>query len=269
MLPVELFSVDSPSHGETPLILDLAAAPGGKTTHLVSRWNDRALILANDSSHRRLPALRASLQDWGAINTAITEFPGELFGEWFPETFDRVLLDAPCSMEHLRPGDPRPPRVISPHERQALAQRQLRLLTSAFQALKPGAQVVYATCTLAPEEDEAVVDGLLRLYPGQARLEDISSRLGKPAPGLAGYQHQVFDPAVEKTVRLWPHLLGTSGFFAALITKTGSIETMHQSPSERPVGSSGMERLTHQEGASIIHYFSDQFGFDLETILIL
>ena len=167
MLPVELFELDQ----EAPLILDLAAAPGGKTTHLVSRLQDHGLVLANDASAARLAGLRAALQSWGAINTAVTHYNGERFGGWYPGAFDAVLLDAPCSMENLSPAAGRSPRDISDRERAGLARRQLNLLSSAFQAVRPGGQVVYATCTLAPEEDEAVVDGLLHLYPGQAQVE--------------------------------------------------------------------------------------------------
>ncbi len=191
MLPAELFELDQAA----PLILDLAAAPGGKTTHLVSRTADQGLVVANDASAARLPGLRAALQSWGAINTAVTQFNGELFGGWFPGAFDAVLLDAPCSMENLSPAAGRRRRAISARERAGLARRQLNLLSSAFQAVRPGGQVVYATCTLAPEEDEAVVDGLLRLYPGQAQLEDVSTRLGQPAPGLTCYGDRSFDPA--------------------------------------------------------------------------
>jgi 16S rRNA (cytosine1407-C5)-methyltransferase len=121
-----------PVDNDQPLILDLAASPGGKTTHITSRTGDRGLVIANDASLSRLPALRSVLQNWGAINIATTSFPGEQFGDWFPECFDKVLLDAPCSMENLRSTASHPMRAISPRERQGLAQRQARLLSSAF-----------------------------------------------------------------------------------------------------------------------------------------
>lgn len=267
MLPVELFAAPTPPVNELPLILDLAAAPGGKTTHLVSRWKDCALVLANDSSAGRLPALCAALQDWGAINAAVTCFPGERFGTWFPETFDRVLLDAPCSMEHLRPGEPQPHRPISSRERQGLAQRQLRLLVSAFQALKTGGQLVYATCTLAPEEDEAVLDGLLRLYSGRVVVEDCSSHLNQPAPALSEYQGQTFDPSVQRAARLWPHLFNTSGFFTALLTKTGPVDVNLQTPPGRPFASSGFSPLAPREVSSLFGLFASAYGFDLESLL--
>ena len=91
MLPAEMFTFDR----EFPLILDMAASPGGKTTHLISRMNDRGVMIANDSSSGRIAGLRSNLQSWGTLSSALTSYPGERFGEWWPDTFDYVLLDAP------------------------------------------------------------------------------------------------------------------------------------------------------------------------------
>ncbi|MBR6090580.1 MAG: hypothetical protein IKP86_11645, partial [Anaerolineaceae bacterium] len=154
MMPVALY--DPERLAESPLILDLAASPGGKTTHLIGRSLDRGLVLANDSSPSRIPALKTVLKNWGSIRHAITQFPGESYGDWFPDTFDLVLLDAPCSMQSLVSLDSHPMRPISEREEKALAQRQAALLRSALKALRPGGQMVYSTCTLSPDEDEAV-----------------------------------------------------------------------------------------------------------------
>ncbi|HET7378180.1 MAG TPA: 16S rRNA (cytosine(1407)-C(5))-methyltransferase RsmF, partial [Anaerolineae bacterium] len=88
MLPAEMFEYPP---NDWPLVLDMAASPGGKTTHLVSKINDRGLVIANDSSSGRIPGLRSNLHSWGAMSIALTSYPGEKFGEWFPETFDKVL----------------------------------------------------------------------------------------------------------------------------------------------------------------------------------
>ena len=159
MLPVELFE---PVILSAPLILDLTAAPGGKSTHLASRFSDRGLLIANDGTSSRIPALTSTLKTWGAANSAVTNFPGEKIRlNGFPRPSTIVLLDAPCSMENLHPGD-KNKREIKPAERGRLAQRQVQLLLSALQACKPGGQVVYSTCTLAPEEDEGVLDTVLQ-----------------------------------------------------------------------------------------------------------
>jgi 16S rRNA (cytosine1407-C5)-methyltransferase len=264
MLPAELFDF---SDLEAPLILDLAAAPGGKTTHLVSRSFDRGLVIGNDSSPGRIGMLRGVLRDWGAINTAVTAFPGERFGGWFPETFARVLLDAPCSMENLRPSGAHPRRSTSASERESLAGRQLRLLASAFQALKPGGQVVYSTCTLAPEEDEAVLDGLLHQYPGAVEIVDVSRRFERTASGLSGDEQHEFSPVVQNAVRLWPHLFGTSGFFAALIRKTALVQGERQEPPARPLERVGWQCLSAKETTGVCEFFLEEYGFDLKTLI--
>ena len=127
MLPVSLFEINP---GERPLILDMAASPGGKTTHLIDRSADLGLVVANDSSRDRITMLRLVLQNWGALNVGVTRFPGEKYGVWFPNTFDLVLLDAPCSMQNLRSTEARPMQTISAKERSTLAARQERLLIS-------------------------------------------------------------------------------------------------------------------------------------------
>ncbi len=266
MLPAALFNLDP---GKPELVLDMAASPGGKTTHLVSRTNDSGLVIANDASASRLAGLRIVLQNWGAINTAITNYPGERFGEWFPETFDKVLLDAPCSMQSLRSTESHPMRPISENERKYLSQRQVRLLESAFTALRPSGQVVYATCTLAPEEDEAVIDALLKRFPGSAQVVDVSARLPAPAPGIVSDGEQSFSPEIAKTVRLWPHRFGTSGFFAAVIAKKDSIIDSHSSRSQKsfPISTGSPRWLGLRQKTGLFEQLLRAYGFDLADLI--
>ena len=151
MLPAELFDL----HGvDKPLILDRAASPGGKTINLIDRTADQGLVIANDASRSRIPALRIVLENWGAINQAVTCQQGECFGHALPETFDAVLLDAPCSMQGLRSSASHKARPISANEITSLAERQVNLLMSALHCVKTGGEVVYSTCTLSPQENE-------------------------------------------------------------------------------------------------------------------
>ena len=110
-----------------------------------------------------------------APSTGRNPFSGESLGRWFPETFDSILLDAPCSMENLRPTPSHPLRETTDSERLRLQEMQIRLLISGLSALKIGGQLVYATCSLAPEENEAVIDQVLKLYPDALIIEDLSS----------------------------------------------------------------------------------------------
>ncbi|MDT8380813.1 MAG: hypothetical protein RQ728_00985 [Brevefilum sp.] len=263
MVPVSLFEVNQPE----PLILDLAASPGGKTTHLIDRSGDKGLIIANDASQGRIPALRAVLETWGGINQVITNYPGESFGEWFPETFDIVLLDAPCSMENLRPTPNHPLRETSTDERLRLKERQIQLLTSGLQALKTGGQLVYATCSLAPEEDEAVINALLNKYPDTFEIEDVSKQFQFKAPGLTAFEGETYHPQIIKALRLWPHLTNMSGFFCALLTKHGEMETSRETPPNREFSSTHLEPLKKDVEFEILDQIETNYGLDLEKVL--
>ena len=264
MLPVELFDFeDVPA----PLILDMAASPGGKTTHLIAKTIDRGLVIANDSSRDRITALRLVLQTWGGSHTAVTRFPGEKFGMWYPETFDRILLDAPCSMQNLRSTESHPMRSITARERKQLSHRQQRLLASAIQAVKPGGQVVYATCTLSPEEDEVVLEAMLNQFPGKVEIADLSARLPLPAPALQTDGRAVFNPAVQNAARLWPHRYGTSGFFCALITKLESVGGSFEEPPSRPFEKISLFCLSQEETVNLSDFLVEHYQFDLNKVL--
>lgn len=264
MLPVELFDFDA---DESSLTLDMAASPGGKTTHLVDKTGDRALVIANDSSKGRITALRLVLQTWGAASSVMTCFPGERFGDWFPETFDRILLDAPCSMQGLRAIESHPMRPVTDRERDFLALRQFRLLESAFRSLKVGGQVVYSTCTLTPEENEGVLDTLLQTFPGAVQVKDLSGHLPAPAPALKVAGERRFTPGVEKAARLWPHLFGTVGFFAALLVKTAPSAGSPAPPPERSWERTGFIPLADTQRDLLYAGLRDGYGFDLPQVL--
>ena len=264
MLPAELFNF---TPGSKPLVLDMAASPGGKTTHLIARTADRGLVIANDGSHSRIPALRTVLQTWGAANYAISCLPGERFGELCAGVFDAVLLDAPCSMDGLRATDAHPLRPITARERASLARRQTTLLRSALAAVRTGGEVVYSTCTLAPEEDEGVLDGILSAFPGSVEVADLSRGKNMQAPGLAGDESRVFHPSVRNAFRLWPHLFQTAGFFAAKIVKVGEIPTPNQAAKRFPPARVKDSKGTAIDENKLIGFFANQYGFDLAELI--
>ena len=268
MLPVQLFRFkDNP----VPLVLDMAASPGGKTTHLIDRTLDSGLVVANDSGRDRIIALRLVLQTWGGLNTAVTRFPGENFGVWFPETFDCVLVDAPCSMQSLRSTGSRPMRSISEKEQQSLSKRQGRLLESAFRAAKPGGEVVYSTCTLSPEENEVVLETLLDKFGSAVRIENLTERLPVPAPALSAFKKNGetirLSPEIQNAARLWPHIYRTSGFFAALITKVSHVETTPISPPVRSANKSGLTAMKDPEVRDLIDKLHQAYGINFQKVL--
>ncbi len=263
MVPVSLFDFDITQ----PLILDMAASPGGKTTHLIDRSKDKGFIIANDGSTGRIPALRSVLETWGGINQIITNYPGEAFGGWFPGKFDIILLDAPCSMENLRPTPNHPLRETSSDERLRLQERQTQLLESGLQALKPTGQLVYATCSLAPEEDETVIDKLLERYSNIIKIEDISHRFPYDTQGLRSFDGKTYHPNVTNSLRLWPHKTGMSGFFCALITLNQPIKSTYETPPERDFSATHLQKVNQEIQKKIVDQITQNYGLDLYDIL--
>jgi 16S rRNA (cytosine1407-C5)-methyltransferase len=260
MLPVELFDF---SEIEEPLMLDLAASPGGKSTHMISKTLDKGLLIANDASRERIQALRIVLQNWGGIRQAITQFQGERFGQWLSNTFDAILLDAPCSMQNLRPTEARPMRPISEREEGALAKRQRKLLESALFAAKPGGQIVYATCTLSPQEDEMVLDWLISKYPNAVRIENLSERLNIHAPGIMKYDNLTLAPDVKNAFRLWPHRLSSSGFFCVRLTKLDDVRSKTREMPTFDIGKTDFKPLDIQAVDKLKELFK-QFEINLQ-----
>ena len=262
ILPVSLFSTST-----TPkLVLDMAASPGGKTTQLVDHNLDQDFVIANDSSASRLSALRTVIQIWGSANQAITNFAGERLGDWFPQTFDRILLDAPCSMESLRVSASHPPRPITADERGRLASRQLALLVSAAKALKPGGELVYSTCTLAPEEDEAVVNALVELAPNAFQIDKFPYDTPQ-APGLKAFMDQTFHPSLENSWRVWPHIFETNGFFAVRLTKLADFSPGGAQAPARPFTATGFVPVSQRQLADFESQIEDLYGISLTTQL--
>jgi 16S rRNA (cytosine1407-C5)-methyltransferase len=264
MLPVELFDLDGI---EKPLILDMAASPGGKTTHLAARTGDKGLIIANDASRSRIAALQIVLGNWGAVNHAVTCLPGEMFGKIAANCFDAVLLDAPCSMQGLRTSESHIQRGISEKEINQLAQRQVRLLESALRTVKPGGQVVYSTCTLTHEENEGVLSQILDLFPGQVTVADVSTKLPISAQALDRVGKKQFPSTISHALRIWPHLLNTAGFFTAKLEKKAPFSEIPGAEIKIDGRKPKIRILKKDESAGILHAFQDQYDLDLVQLM--
>jgi NOL1/NOP2/sun family putative RNA methylase len=173
-------------------VLDLAAAPGSKTTQMAAMMRNTGLIVANDSSIPRLKALAANLERSGVLNVAMTNSSGNRFGRLLSGYFDKVLLDAPCSAEGTAAKSPEVLSRWSEKTIHKLATLQGKLLLGAWEAVRPGGTLVYSTCTFAPEENEAILDEFLRHHP-EATMQDIDMP-GLPAKGgLTEWQGVRFD----------------------------------------------------------------------------
>jgi NOL1/NOP2/sun family putative RNA methylase len=201
-----------PDPGEA--VWDACSAPGSKTTHLAALMDDEGLVVANDRNMGRLSALRFNAERLGVTSVAVTREDARNFSlsPFEIDAFDASLVDVPCSCEGTIRKNPAALDDWSVGQIEGLAGVQAGILRRAIQATKPGGTVVYSTCTFAPEENEGVLDHVLR--EEDCRLVEYDVGV-EHAPGLAEWQDREFDPAVGRGKRFYPHLSDTGGFFCA------------------------------------------------------
>lgn len=200
-------------------ILDLAAAPGSKTTQIAALMHNTGEITANDLSRQRLFKLRYNLTQAGVTNTKVLNLPGESFWKKLPEYFDRTLVDVPCTMEgRIQCDDPLSYRDWSPKKIKQLAKLQKFLLRSAVSATKVGGTIVYSTCTLSPEENEEVIEWILEKTNGALELESIQIPSIPFINGIGKWNKKVY-PNAHATARIQPDN-NFEGFFIAKLIKT-------------------------------------------------
>ncbi len=212
MVPVEVADI-----GPQMRVLDVAAAPGSKTTHAAQKMENTGALVANDVSVHRIKALTYNLDRLGVVNCLVTTMDGRRFGRLLPGFFHVALVDAPCSAEGTVRKSFRAWNNWRPGAYKRLAETQKALLVSAFKAMEPGGLIIYSTCTFAPEENEGVISYLLDHYP--CHLEDISLPGLQGVSGLSSWGEEVYNPQVEKAVRIYPHKNDVGGFFVARIRK--------------------------------------------------
>ena len=204
MAPVALLD---PQPGER--VLDLCAAPGGKTTQIAGRMLGEGFLLCNEINPKRAKILSRNIERMAVSNALVTNEHPERLAARFPGFFDRVLVDAPCSGEGMFRKEEAAITDWSQETVEMCARRQAEILHSAAQMLKPGGRLVYSTCTFAPEEDEMAVAAFLESHP------EFSPEI-LDAPW--------FEAVENGGHRLWPHKLLGEGHFAAVLRKNGGEE---------------------------------------------
>ncbi|EMG9278280.1 MULTISPECIES: 16S rRNA (cytosine(1407)-C(5))-methyltransferase RsmF [Enterobacter cloacae complex] len=210
MLPVAALFAD----GNAPeRVMDVAAAPGSKTTQIAARMANRGAILANEFSASRVKVLHANISRCGIQNVALTHFDGRVFGAALPEAFDAILLDAPCSGEGVVRKDPDALKNWSVESNLDIASTQRELIDSAFHALRPGGTLVYSTCTLNRDENEDVCLWLKAQYPDAVEF--------LPLNDLFASAEDAITP--EGFLHVFPQIYDCEGFFVARLRKTAAI----------------------------------------------
>ncbi|SFI80386.1 RsmF rRNA methyltransferase first C-terminal domain-containing protein [Thermoflavimicrobium dichotomicum] len=216
MAPAEALD---PQPGEK--ILDLCAAPGGKTTQIAAKMKNQGILVANEIDNKRIKALVENLERCGVTNAVVLNEHPEHLSSRFVNFFDRILIDAPCSGEGMFRKDPDSCERWSPRAVEKCAQLQIEILTAAAPMLRAGGRLVYSTCTFNPIENEGVIAHFLEKHPEFELL---------PVPQHVHYQPghpdwaTPFHPELSHTARLWPHHLRGEGHFVAVLQKRDGIE---------------------------------------------
>jgi NOL1/NOP2/fmu family ribosome biogenesis protein len=202
-------------------VLDICAAPGGKSTELAAKLKGSGIIISNDISNSRAKALLKNMELFGIGNMAVTSEPPNVLADRFTGYFDKILIDAPCSGEGMfrKSGS-----MITAWENNGVklfSDIQRGILNEAVKMLKPGGTILYSTCTFSPDEDERSVEYMLSL-DSQLELLDIQKFPGfddgHPEWGNTSNQD------LRRCARLWPHRLRGEGHFLAMARKAQSEE---------------------------------------------
>ena len=219
-----------PQPGE--VILDLCAAPGGKSTQIATAMAGRGALVSNDPEPARAKALAGNLERMGASNAVVVcAAPEKLAGRW-PEAFDAILVDAACSGEGMFRRDPAARDEWSPAAPAGCARRQADILDSAARMLRPGGRLVYSTCTFNALENEGSVRGFLARHPEFAPEDFRLEGVGASKDGM---------------LRLFPHRLRGDGHFAARLRRAGRPDRVPlTAPDPAPQAAQLLDRLSRE-----------------------
>ena len=250
-------------------ILDLCAAPGGKSTQLAADMQGEGILICNEIHPARAKILSENIERMGVCNAIVTNHSPDELAERFPEYFDKILVDAPCSGEGMFRKNPEAAEEWSPENVEMCAARQDEILDQAAAVLCPGGRLVYSTCTFAPEENEGSVSRFIKRHP------DFSLLPVKKYEGMGnGVSEWVNEPAagIENTVRLWPHRLKGEGHFFALLQKEGEKPEQgirhSQSHLTGKEGRAGKSCLTKEECREFTAFREEYIKRPLSGILV-
>lgn len=198
-------------------VLDLCAAPGGKSSQLAALLDGKGLLVSNEIEPKRAVILSRNLERMAVANSLVLNEHPRKVADRFEAYFDRILVDAPCSGEGMFRKEEAASTDWSVETVQMCAHRQGEILHSAAQMLRPGGRMVYSTCTFAPEENEGVISTFLQNHP-DFTLVQVDAPWFSP-----GRPDWVDAPScgLEHTFRLWPHHIHGEGHFAAVLERIG------------------------------------------------
>ncbi|MDD5192644.1 MAG: RsmB/NOP family class I SAM-dependent RNA methyltransferase [Candidatus Nanoarchaeia archaeon] len=216
MMPVIALNLD-----KNDIFLDCCAAPGSKTTQAAALMENKGIIIANDLSIGRISILSANLERQGITNTIITRHDFLQLSKKLKELnmkFNKILVDAPCSGEGNIRLSPSTYLNWSEGLLNKLSGKQKRIAEAAFQLLEENGEMVYSTCSYAPEENEEVIQHLLNTYKDKIKIETIKLPI-KSRPGITKWKNKKFSEEIQKACRIYHHDNDMEGFFVCKIKK--------------------------------------------------
>lgn len=266
MTPASLLPIE-----EGDKVLDLCAAPGGKSTELAAKLGGTGLLVSNDISNSRAKALLKNIELFGVRNAVVmSEAPSKLV-TYFEGYFDKILIDAPCSGEGMFRKTPAIMKNWEEHGVEYYSELQKEIILLAAKMLKPGGKILYSTCTFSPEENEGTIQFLLNELPefkvihplqtsNTVHGDGFSETLGRGLVSYEGFDfgkpHWVDGPEeLKNAIRLWPHKMNGEGHFICLLEKKGQVE---ESFSVYHTNSKKAE-LSHEAKE-----FIDELGFEID-----
>ena len=249
-------------------VLDMCAAPGSKATFIAEKIEqNNGFLVANELSATRSKKLTSNIDRLGLINTVVTQCDGTYMNNFFEQEFDKILLDAPCSSEGY--GRKKSDFFAKSWDENKIfecSKLQRKLIVSAFEMLAPDGEMIYSTCTSAPEENEMVVDYLIKNFPDSVEILPIDLGDIPHTDGISEFGNQEISEVVSKNVkRIWPHKRtekwDSEIFFLARIRKT---EGVSRNSVTKSTNNSYLKVLNKNKTAEVIVRLSKNFGIPRE-----
>ncbi len=240
--------------------LDMCAAPGSKATELAQMMNNKGTLYVNESNVGRTRSLAHNLDKLNIINSGMIVSKGELLSKHFDAFFDKILVDAPCTGLGIVQKKQEVSNWWSTKHASILSETQMKLLVSAIKSLKVGGEMVYSTCTMTLEENEFLVNRILKKHP--VELVDIELPV-KSHPGFTKYGDEELSPELAKTRRIIPWEITSEGFFIAKFRKIG--ETIAPAKLELKRSSYSFVKWNNKHIRNAIEELSIWYGIPLEV----
>ncbi len=248
------------SPNEKDIVLDLCAAPGSKTTQLGEIMNNKGVLIANEPGADRLKMLVHNIDKTGLINTGVTQIRGEWLSRFYHNYFNKILVDAPCSALGVVHKKGEVSNWWSEERVDLLSRLQLMLITSAIKMVKVGGEVVYSTCTLTPEENELIINHIVKKYPVEILEIDLPV---ESINALSSYKEERLDENIIKGRRIIPWHIDSDGFFIIKLKKIDEIEPS-KSENVKPNNALIVDS-TNKQIKNHLQKISDDYGIENPT----